>query len=181
MKSVIYLLILSSLSSAVNAQAETDYSRWLFMQSDKSLQYRMAAVKKEGDITYLQLQFRVKADDAVHCKNAMCEGLMLYLSHDNIGRTETVKYYFLFDKSFEGDDKTYTMPQLIPVELKTWPDGSKRYFTKERGIVYTQLSTGNEEFTAQVLNICVDIRLKGQPNNNRCKWDFKADEAVVVQ
>jgi len=181
MKSIIFLLILSAFSTGVAAQKETDYSNWLFMQSDKSLQYRMAEVKKEGDFSYFQLQFRVKADDEVHCKNAMCEGLLLYLSHDNIEKTETVKYYFLFDKSFEGDNKTYSMKQLIPVELKTWPDGSKRYFTKDKGIVYTQTATGEKEFQAQVLNICVDIRIKNQPGNHRCTRNFKPEEAVVVQ
>ena len=181
MKKLLLSLCLLFIIGELMAQAEADYSKWLFMQSDKSLQYRMAVVKKEGDIAYLQLQFRVKADDEVHCKNAMCEGLLLYLSHDNIGRTETVRYYFLFDKSFEGDNKIYKMDQLIPVEFKTWPDGSKRYLSKERGIVYTQTTTGDQEFTAQVLNVCVDIRLKGQPGNHRCKWDFKPEQAVVVQ
>ena len=181
MKLIVIAIVLTLLNNIVQAQSESAYSNWLFMQSDKSLQYRIAVAKTEGNIAYLQLQFKVNADDEVHCRNAICEGLMLKLTHDNIERTETVKHYFLFDKSFEGDGKLHKMEALIPMEFKTWPDGSKRYLTKEKGIVYTTIESGNTEYTAQVFNICVDIRLKGQPNNHRCKWGFDFDKAIVVK
>lgn len=181
MKQILLLIMITLSAVCVKAQKESDYSNWLFMQSDKSLQYRMAEVKKEGNIAFLQLQFRVKSDDEVHCNTAQCEGLLLYLYHSNVAQTEKVEYHFLFDKSFEGDGKVYTMQQLVPVEFKTWPDGSKRYLNKERGIVYTKADTGTEEFNAYVINVCVGNRIVNQPKNHRCKWEFKPELAVVVK
>lgn len=153
-----------------------DYTEWLFVQSDKALQYRLGVAKKEGTLHYLQLQFKVKSDDEIHCRGAECDGYVLYLSHAiDGGGAETVKYHLYFDASFVGD-KIYIFPNLIPIELKTWEDGSKRFLDKHRGLLASHPNGFVER--AQYFYNCVDFKLKGQ-SKTRCD-DFDMAKAVRV-
>jgi hypothetical protein len=118
MKRQIFILVAVILMSltAIRTHAQTkeatlteaDYTDWFFVQSDKALQYRFAVAKKEGTVHHLQLQFRVKSDDEVHCRGAECDGYVLYLSHaTDGGGSETVKYHLYFEPSF-SEEKSIT-------------------------------------------------------------------------
>lgn len=176
---VIVLFLLSALNA--KSQSEVHYSNWLFIQSDKALQYRIAVIKMEGDIASLQLQFRVNNEDGVYCKSSMCDGMLLSLSNKNVGDKESTKYSFVFDKSFIGLENIYTWPQLLTTELKTWPDGSKRFWSVTRGIVYTNAGS-DEEYDASVPYCCVDVRLGQNPDNHRCgRHGFDFSTAVTIK
>lgn len=163
------------------SQSQPEFSNWFFVQSDQALQYRIAVVKQEGATATLQLQFRVNDEDEVYCKSALCDGLLLSLKNRNVGDAESTKYSFIFEKSFIGLDNIYTWPQTITTELKTWPDGSKRFFNPRRGIVYT-LADSEAERGADIPYTCVDVRLAASPNEHRCKrHGFDMSNAINVK
>lgn len=166
----------------LKASSQTlQYSQWFFIQSDKALQYRIAVVKQEGSVASLQLQFRVNDEDEVYCKSNLCDGMLLSLKNVNAGDEVSTKYSFVFEKGFVGLDNVYTWPQLITTELKTWPDGSKRYFNPAKGIVYTNPDNETEYF-ANVPDACVDVRLASNPNEHRCeRHGFDIRNAIIVK
>lgn len=177
-----FLLLSLCLWIGLYTSAQTEYSDWLFVQSDKSLQYRIAVEKQEGDVAFLRMQFRVNDEDQVHCKSSLCDGILLSLSNKNVGDNESTKYSFVFEKSFIGINNIYTWPTLLTTELKTWPDGSKRFLSKKRGIVYTLAANPNYEQDAAVPYCCVDVRLAGRPNEHRCSRNgYNADKAIIVK
>jgi len=182
MKKIFFSFLLFALA-ATNAisQLHPEYSQWLFVQSDKALQYRIAIVKQEGPVATLQIQFRVNNEDEVYCKSELCNGMLLSLNNVNVGDKESTKYSFIFEKSFVGLDNIYTWPVLLTTELKTWPDGSKRYLSFTKGIVYTT-SDSDDERSANVPYCCVDIRLAANPNQHRCEsHGFDAANAIIIK
>lgn len=180
-KNILTLLSLIVIAFKVSSQTLPQYSQWLFVQSDKALQYRIAVIKQEGTNASLQLQFRVNNEDQVFCKSALCDGMLLSLENVNVGDEKSTNYSFIFEKGFVGLNNIYTWPQLITTELKTWPDGSKRYFSFTKGIVYTKPGD-NTEFHANVPNCCVDIRLAANPNDHRCeRHGFDIENAIIVK
>lgn len=176
---IIVIIILSATNT--KAQTITGYSNWVFIQSDKALQYRVSVVKQEGPVASLQFQFRVNNEDEVYCKSSMCNGMLLGLSNKNVGDAESTKYNFIFEKSFIGLDNIYIWPQLLTTELKTWPDGSKRFWTANKGIVYT--NAGNDvQYHAGIPYCCVDVRLASNPDNHRCdRFGFEYAGAITVK
>ena len=182
MKKHFYLLsILALVFINVGAQTQPKYTDWLFIQSDKALQYRMAVVKQVGDVASLQFQFRVNNEDEVFCKSSMCDGMLLVLSNTNVGDSKSTNYSFVFEKSFVGVNNIYTWPTLLTTELKTWPDGSKRFLSQKRGVVYTVANSTIEQ-TAYVPSCCVDVILAGRPNEHRCtSRDFSFEKAIHVK
>lgn len=181
LKSVFIVLLFVFITINVKSQIHPEYCNWLFIQSDKALQYRIAVVKQEGSVATLQFQFRVNNEDEVYCKSSMCNGMLLSLRNKNVGDEETTQYSFIFEKSFIGLDNIYTWPQLLTAELKTWPDGSKRYWSLTKGIVYTV--PGDEtEHNADIPYCCVDVRLTANPNNHRCETHgFDTQNAIIVK
>ncbi len=175
MKQIILTFFLLCAAASVRAQAEADYTDWFFVQGDKALQYRFAEAKKEGTVSYLQMQFRVNSNDEVDCKGVQCDGYVLSMNHDNIARTATVRYHLYFAPSFTGS-KIYSFAELVPIELKTWEDGSKRYIDKKRGILVSYPDGGWER--AMYFDNCVDFKLKNEPKT-RCT-DYDAAKAVRV-
>lgn len=175
MKQIFTLILILCAWASVPAQAEADYTDWFFVQSDKALQYRFAEAKKEGAVSYLQIQFRVNSNDEIDCKGAACDGYVLYMSHDNIARTATVKYHLYFAPSF-ANGKIYNFSELIPIELKTWEDGSKRVIDKKRGILISYPDGGWER--AMYFYNCVDFKLKTEPKT-RCA-DYDESKTVRV-
>lgn len=174
---VLFFLIITQVTAQTS---KLQYSNWFFVQSDKALQYRIAIVKQVGDVASLQLQFRVNNQDEVFCKSPLCDGMLLSLRNTEVGATESSKYSFIFKKSFVGLDNIYTWPQLITTELKTWPDGSKRFLNLSRGIVYTN-SGSTTENEANVPDCCVDIVLGANPNDHRCdRHGFDSGKAIIV-
>ena len=182
MKNVLPFLLLLLLATTANSQVKKlEYSQWFFVQSDKALQYRIAVVKQVGSIATLQLQFRVNNEDEVFCKSDLCDGMLLALKNKNVGDDESTNYSFIFEKSFVGLNTFYTWPQQITTELKTWPDGSKRFFNPTRGIVYTNPDS-ETEYNASIPYCCVDIRLRSNPNQHRCgTHGFDRDKAIIVK
>ena len=182
MKSVFFSILFFALTiNNANSQLQPEYSQWLFVQSDKALQYRIAVVKKEGNVATLQLQFRVNNEDGVYCKSELCNGMLLSLSNLNAGDTESTKYSFIFEKSFVGLNNIYTWPVFLTTELKTWPDGSKRYLSLTKGIVYTTADSDFEQ-NADVPYCCVDVRLTHNPDQHRCeRHGFDVANALIIK
>jgi hypothetical protein len=175
---VLFLLVLTQGLAQNN---KLQYSNWLFVQSDKALQYRIAIVKQVGDVASLQLQFRVNNQDEVFCKSPLCDGILLSLRNTEVGATTNSNYSFIFKKSFIGLENIYTWPQLLTTELKTWPDGSKRFLSLTKGIVYSN-SGSTVENNADVPDCCVDIVLGANPNQHRCdRHGFNNEKAIIVK
>jgi hypothetical protein len=123
----------------------------------------------------LQVQFRVNKDDEIHCKSALCDGLLANLVYTDGATNKTAEHHLIFSKSFTGP---YTWDKQIPIEFKTWPDGSKRYLSKKLGIVAVLPDAPGVEQNASYFYNCVDIVLTNSPDH-RCR-DFKKGLAQVI-
>lgn len=181
MKKIQTLVLLFFVATATFGQVKKlQYSNWLYAQGDKALQYRVAVLKQVGDVATLQLQFRVNNEDEVFCKSTLCDGMLLTIENKDVGKTDTTIHSIIFKKSFVGLDNIYTWPTNITTELKTYPDGSKKFLSVTKGIVYTNAGSTVEN-NAYVPNWCVDIVLGANPNEHRCRrYGFDSSKAIIV-
>jgi hypothetical protein len=161
-------------------QTQPAFSKWLFVKSDKALQYRFALAKQEGDLAQLLVEFRIKTDDPIHCQGPTCNGYIAYLSYEEPGTSNSNEIHLQFAKSFENPGRIYRLLFTIPIEFKTWPDGSRRFLSMENGIVYTT-ATNKEEQKAMYFYTCVDFVLQGQAQNHRCTRSYVAGKAIMVE
>lgn len=185
MKNIIFTIVLFSIYllsfNSINAQNTPapsntiDFTDWLFIQSDKALQIRYGIDKREGDTAYLQLQFRVKSDDEVHCRSSICDGYVLFMTHKDIKQEKDIEHHLYFAPSFTGD-KIYNYPTLIPIEIKTWADGSKRFIDKKLGLMYS-LADGTSD-QLRYFYYCADYQLNNGVEH-RCR-DFDMSKAVRI-
>lgn len=155
------------------------YSDWLFVNSDKLLQVRYKEVKREDDISYFEVQFKINFDDPAFCSNANCLGYLFVFSYPLLDNTENVETSYKFYNSYK---KVYTLPYNMPMKM-IFADGSKRHIRKE-GFFYT-LANDNTEMPASNLFLnCVDNMLSNNPNEHRCKpyySNFKEAEAIIIR
>lgn len=163
------------------AQKDADYTNWFFVQSDKAMQVRYALVKQEGDVGHYSVQFRINQQDDIFCKSADCEGYVMAFSYPTPDNKNTIYHHFIFYNTFKG---VYTMKNLVPIK-NSWPDGSKRYLSKDEGLMY-ELADGQKGSAAQIFYNCVDEKLKST-NKTRCEGGgayrniFVTSEAILVK
>lgn len=163
------------------AQKDSDYTNWFFVQSDKAMQVRYALVKQEGDFGHYSVQFRIAQEDQIFCKSPDCEGYVMAFSYPTADNSTSIYHHFIFYNTFKG---VYTMKELMPVKNK-WADGSKRYLSKEEGLMY-ELADGQQGSAAAIFYNCVDEKLKST-TKTRCEGGgayrniFKSAEAIIVK
>lgn len=156
-----------------NNPKQNDYSEWLFIQSDKALQFRYKLMKTEKDIGYFQVQFRINFEDQIFCSHPTCMGYLLSFSYPAYDNQTNIYTSYKFYNTFKG---VYTIPELVPIRLD-FPDGSKR-IPRPDGFYYTTANDKTEQ-RAYVFYNCVDNILSNSPDH-RCR-DFKDAEAIVVK
>ena len=166
--------------SSPGEQEETEgYSDWLFVQSDKALQYRFKLEKQEGDIGYYQVQFRINFEDDIFCDHPTCLGYLAVFGYPDLDNQTSVQTSYKFYNTFKG---VYTRPDLVPIRL-AFPDGSTR-FLKQEGFYYTEAGSTEEQPNLYLFSNCVDNMLEGQPDTHRCKPyqpEFKSAEAIELK
>lgn len=87
--------------------SELDWKdNWLFVQSDKAVQYRLAKVREEGSHFIFRIQYRVNSSDPIY--HPASQGYHLFKHTDN-----GVKYYVYFPASFEGVNRIYELEDEI--------------------------------------------------------------------
>lgn len=159
--------------------AENPYSNWLFIQSDKALQYRFKMVKQEGDVGYFQVQFRINSEDPIFCKHPTCLGYLLVFGYPTLDNQKNIETSYKFYNTYK---EIYTRPELVPIKL-SFPDGSKR-FLKQDGFFYSLAGSDVQQPASYLFGNCVDDILSNNPNYHRCKPyqpEFKESEATVLK
>lgn len=159
---------------------ENPYSNWLFIKSDKAMQYRFQLVKQEGDIGYFRVQFKTHFEDPIFCKHPTCLGYLLVFSYPSLDNQRNIATSYKFYNTYK---EVYTRPELVPIKL-TFPDGSKRMLT-ENGFFYTLADSDTPKPAINLFDNCVDDILSNNPNYHRCKPysnpEFKEAEAIVLK
>lgn len=159
---------------------EKPYSNWLFIKSDKALQYRFQLVKQEGDIGYFRVQFKTNFEDPIFCKHHTCLGYMLVFGYPSLDNEKSITTSYKFYNTYK---EIYTRPELVPIKL-FFSDGSKRLLT-ENGFFYTLSDNDTLKPAIYLFDNCVDDILSNNPNYHRCKPytgpEFKETEAIVLQ
>ncbi len=150
-----------------------DYSNWTFIQSDKGLQYRFAVIKQTGTVADVSVQFRVAVDDDIHCSDPICDGYVLNMIYPGLDG-KSIERHLRFPRSFVGPK---ALPEPVQIELKTFSDGSRRYWTKELGIV-SQDRPGAPEMNNTHFYNCVDNQLSSR-ERTRCR-DYRPERAEVI-
>ena len=158
---------------------ESNYSNWLFVQSDKAVQYRFKLVKQEGDIGFYQVQFKTNFDDRIFCKHPTCLGYLLVFGYPDLDNQKNIETSYKFYNTYK---EVYTRPELVPIRL-SFPDGSKRLL-KQEGFHYTLAGSTDEQPAINLFGNCVDDILDGKPDYHRCKPyqpKFIESQAIVLQ
>lgn len=162
-----------------NIKGTEDYSKWLFIQGDKALQYRFKLIKEEGDTGYYQVQFRTEFEDSIFCKHPTCLGYLLVFGYPAPDNQTNIETSYAFYNTFKD---VYTRPDLVPLKL-SFPDGSKRFLTPD-GFNYTLAGSTEAQPATYLFGNCVDDILEGKPDYHRCKPyqpAFKSSEAIVIK
>lgn len=80
---------------------------WLFVQSDKAVQYRLAKVREEGPHFIFRIQYRVNSEDSIYHPSS--NGYHLYRYTD----APDDLYYVYFPASFKGLEQIYELEREI--------------------------------------------------------------------
>ncbi len=186
MKKLITLLVVALIFSSGIAQIQSDknssesnYSNWLFIKSDKPVQYRFKLVKQEGDIGYYQVQFKTDFENKIFCKHHTCLGYLVVFGYPDLDNQNSLETSYKFYNTYKD---IYTREELVPVKLN-FADGSKRLL-KQGGFYYTLAGSTEEQPNINLFRNCVDDILNGMPDYHRCKPyqpAFKEAEAIVLK
>jgi hypothetical protein len=157
---------------------DADYSDWVFMFSDKAVQMRFKQVKKEGDIGYFSVQFRINFEDRIFCKHHTCLGYLFVFGYPNLDKTYAYKSF----KFYNTYKDIYTLKDPIPIRLN-FEDGSKRLLKKD-GFYYTEPNSTVEKSATYLFYNCADNILSNDPNYHRCKSGSNAfieANAIIIK
>lgn len=127
---------------------------WLFVQSDKAVQWRMALARKEGIRHYVKLQYRVSAADA--CTSC---GYHLY------ERANGTNYQVYFPAGYA---KEYTLPLELWIDLDgtemMWDEASSRpVYASGSGIDFPWSCVDDDSVTP---NRCATFLPADQPSQS---------------
>lgn len=158
-------------SKSVDADENRIWSQWLFVQSDKALQYRFSRVSGTGEGIYqIKIQYRINKTDDIYCSDANCNGYIYWGGFYSLdGRGYSKEYRLYFSNNFKGNTSgmqgVYTLPETIPIEVKTFSDG-KRIWDEDEQRCYFILDNGYKD-VFRFADACVDEKLS-DTDSNRC-------------
>lgn len=140
--------------------SELDWKdNWLFVQSDKAVQYRLAKVREEGSHFIFRIQYRVNSSDPIY--HPASQGYHLFKHTDN-----GVKYYVNFPASFEGVNRIYELED----EIALFVNGTDVEWDETRN----ELVYHNWMYLPSSYSSCVD----SNSSTSRCEkgygWDSNA-------
>lgn len=140
--------------------SELDWKdNWLFVQSDKAVQYRLAKVREEGSHFIFRIQYRVNSSDPIY--HPASQGYHLFKHTDN-----GVKYYVNFPASFEGVNRIYELED----EIALFVNGTDVEWDETRN----ELVYHNWMYLPSSYSSCVD----SNSGTSRCEkgygWDSHA-------
>ena len=160
------------------ANSNDGFSDWIFMFSDKAVQMRFKQEKKENDIGYFSVQFRINSEDRIFCRHPNCLGYLFVFGYPNLDKTYTYQSF----KFYNTYKDIYTMKELLPIRLN-FEDGSKRFLKKD-GFYYSPPNSNVENANTYLFYNCADDILSNNPNYHRCKSgskEFKESEAIIIK
>ena len=154
--------------------AKLEYGEWVFFQSDKALQYRVALVKQEGNLATLRYQFRIAFDDDIHCRSARCEGYLLEAYNFDPDTRETITQRFLyFPNSFKG---VFDYPDAVTVRFKTYTNTRSWWDAKAKLPMWGYNGEGGQ--ILGLIHGCADNKLVGTEETRCREFDFDRMKTV---
>jgi len=149
-----------------------EYSDWLYILSDKAIQVRYKLEKQEENIGYFNIQFRIDFEDTVSCYSDNCEGYYVTFGYPTLDLMTNIFSHYKFYKTFKD---VYTMPEAIPLNLKT-RSGSIIYLKKE-GFFHM---FNNNELYANMFYNCVDEILTNNDMNRSGSYRKIYDDSKAI-
>ena len=161
-------------SSGNSKAGNLAYGKWLFIQSDKAVQMRMAKVKQEGNVCYLQMQVRLNKEDKIFCREPNCTGYLWFFSYEPEGGGK-IESHLVIKNTYE---RIYTYPVLIPVTLKN-DAGFEQYWDETDKEVKLHVKSTGERRRLELGWSCVDNDMSDTPAH-RCSM-FNLQRAELLQ
>ncbi|MCW3074254.1 MAG: hypothetical protein JWP69_1323 [Flaviaesturariibacter sp.] len=163
---------------AKGAKSNLLFSDWYFMQSDKAVQYSLALVRQVKDTGYLRMRLRINKGDAIWCSNEQCLGYRIFLGYDMPDMATSQQHHYKFYNSYAKP--YYELPFDIPVLLRTYEDGSKRYWDTEIRKVMYHVPSNGQKGMVNFLSVCVDDILASS-GRHRCTTLFNEAAAQPIE
>lgn len=169
-------VVYSQNSTSPAAKADVKWGKWTYIQSDKAVQFRVARIGQDGDIALLKYQLRAEPDSDISCYSDRCEGYTVHLPvFDPVARDIVATHNLFFPA---GSTAVYDLPEQIHFPIRT-TDTGRRFIDPATGLpMYEIFDNPGVLKVTEVLQGCVDERIKNY-DNNRCA-DFDAGAAVTV-
>jgi hypothetical protein len=152
---------------------KNEFGQWLFIKSDKPVQYRFKKIKIEDNVGHFQVQFRINFEDVTFCDNPECKGYNVSYGFPQGKEKGSLKYKnFTFMNTFKG---IYDEPEIVSIPIN-YPDGSSIVF--KDGQFLASLPNGQTQPAYIFLN-CIDL-INTKYKSRDC-YDFKEKEAIVLK
>lgn len=161
-------------ATSVKPISKIEYGNWLFIKSDRAVQYRFAKVKEENNAAYFKVQFRINFEDKIFCGEPNCFGYKIYFGYPSSIVKGEMKFANI--KMMNTYKEIYDFPEPVIVQL-SYPDGSSILFDKEQSFL-AKRSDGSVQ-QAHIFYNCIDVLEAKFPYVN-CR-DFDEKTAVILQ
>lgn len=163
-------------TARTQSEQSFEWGKWVYVQSDKAVQYRVAKVGEEGDVALLRYQLRVELGNDLACYSDQCEGYILYLQvFDPVASDFVATRHLFFPRNSSA---VYDLPEVIRFPVRTSPTG-RRFLDLETGLpMYELFSEPGTLAVTEVIQGCVDDIQTGY-SDTRCR-DFDPSKMVRI-
>jgi len=118
-----YVILSSHFEMKTVSSNELNFSEWMYVLSDKPLQYQMAKIRQEGNIGYFKIRIRFNEKEKFEC-GSKCYGYHWQLSWRSDDRQKENKINITYSSKYK--EPYFEIPMEIPLQLGVFADGSKR-------------------------------------------------------
>jgi hypothetical protein len=184
MKTIKTLFLFVGMLVSSAAMAQNNYSDWLYLRSDKPIQFRLEKTKVEGNKVFYKIHLRLNKEGAGFCTHELCYGYVIYLpiyEYDTNTKTgKSTNLHFKMPKEFTGE---YTIATEYYTVNKAESNGFVSYWDHDKNYPMQKIiSSGEIRQQLEFLRGCVDTKRVNKPYNDYCNQNgFKESEAIEIK
>lgn len=169
------MVLLLSFAGINTAKAQERYSDWLYLKSDKPIQFRYFKVKEDESKVYFKMQLKYNKTTSVYCQR--CIGYTVLISRGLPGDADGYQLYYKF---YQTDD-IVTLDHVFSVKKLSEDNYWKSYWDESKVAPMVLNKSANEIKPLDFATFCVDnFKDDGVEEFNRCKRDFQGLTPVVI-
>lgn len=157
------------------ANAQQKQNRWLYLASDKPIQYQYLKVKEEGGRVFFKMQ--VKYDKSASTYSERSKGYTIYISRRTDNPEDSYRLYYKFYQS----DNVVTLDHIFSVS-KSNDDGRwLSYWDENLAFPMVKNKAGGEPEYLRFATWCIDsFNDDGMEEFNRCRRDFAGMTPIIL-